>query len=154
LNDTVHHWIFASGDGCGATSCLSITTAATVDDFFPFIQYPTSPQLVGTSKIASFVGKWTHVLISWNPNPVTNSNSDINIYINGSLNIKYSNQPSFYNFSNQSVYIGNVKDSCIDVPCFNGRIDEMRIYSQSIQTAQVQQLYAEGLPTRSLVKSK
>ena len=92
--------------------------------------------VVGTGVIP--LNKWAHIIISWD----SSATDKTRIYINGKLsNANTSNRPS-PNWANGAIlFLGGWGGSNNS---FRGLMDNFSIYSQSMQTAQVEQLYAEG----------
>jgi prepilin-type N-terminal cleavage/methylation domain-containing protein len=89
-----------------------------------------------------FVGVWTHVAISWNI-PAGDSSGTAEIFINGK------------EVASSSDYVAPTKISppysfCVGGDCHEdniiGSIDEMRVYSHSLQSSEVEKLYAAELP--------
>lgn len=95
--------------------------------------------LKSSMPVAAALGVWTQVAISW-------SGSSIKIYINGSQSASSSN----YTTSGSSIAGLASVPFCVGGDCsadnMIGSIDEMRVYSQSLQTGDVEKLYAEELP--------
>jgi prepilin-type N-terminal cleavage/methylation domain-containing protein len=88
---------------------------------------------------SSYLSKWTNVALSWTYNGTTGT---INIYINGSQVATKSYNPTVISLlSNTFCVGGDCQDSNLD-----GYLDEMRVYSQSLQTGEIQKIYAEELP--------
>lgn len=88
-------------------------------------------------------GKWNHVLITFDGN-------NIKFYIDGNL-VGTKNR------------IGSLTDNANDLGIgaysfssnyFNGLIDDVRIYSQALGSAQIQKLYAEGVEKHGLSLNK
>ncbi len=95
-----------------------------------------STGIIGTEVIP--LNKWTHVLISWNLSP----SQLTQIYINGRLSYEDTVQVFSPTWAiNSSLYIGYL----IGTYNFTGNLDNLAIYTQSLQTAQVQKIYADGL---------
>ncbi|MDD5165652.1 MAG: prepilin-type N-terminal cleavage/methylation domain-containing protein [Candidatus Pacebacteria bacterium] len=94
-------------------------------------------------KISQYVNKWTHVVVTW-------SGSSFDMYFNGVKQVLTNSTYSAPTVST-SFTVGNDGGGA---SALSGYLDEMRVYTQSLQTAQVQQLYAEGLKTHSLANSK
>jgi prepilin-type N-terminal cleavage/methylation domain-containing protein len=87
---------------------------------------------------SSILGVWTHVAVSW-------SGSNIKIYVNGIQSASSDN----YTTSDSSITGLTEVPFCIGGDCMSdnmiGAIDEMRVYSQSLQTGEVEKIYADGL---------
>ena len=94
------------------------------------------------------VGKWCNITISWNG--TSSANSDVRLYVNGSLvaeegpGLTLSYNPTGQ--SSPSVGIGTEYLPYSYNGHIDATIDEVRVYTQSLQTAEVQKIYAEGLP--------
>ncbi len=85
---------------------------------------------------SSILNKWAHIVVSWN-------GTTVRTYLNGT---KIADSVYNSNMGGSDIYIGSENGA----NPINAKIDSVRIYSQSLQTAQVQQLYAEGLPSHKL----
>ncbi len=83
-----------------------------------------------SSKMTVAANTWTHVLISWG-----GTSDQLRIYINGKFDNNDANLPGF--LAPNELGFGNSPDKI--------KIDELAIYNRSMQTAQVQKIYAEGL---------
>ena len=81
------------------------------------------------------LSQWNHVLVTW-------GNGTLRYYINGKLDYDNSWSPSF---SSYILYLGSFGSGGAGVA-----IDQFAIYTQSMQTAQVEQLYASQLPRHTL----
>ena len=99
---------------------------------------------------SSVLNKWTNVAVSWSSTVGT-----INIYINGS-------QAGTASYTNAIVPSFSSPSSPTEVFCVGGDgfgdnivgyLDEMRVYSQSLQTGEIQKIYAEELPQYALIFS-
>ncbi|MFA6295106.1 MAG: LamG domain-containing protein [Candidatus Paceibacterota bacterium] len=109
--------------------------------FGPSCQYIESPDhywRCSTDGSISY-NKWTHIATTWN-------GSVISHYVNGKLVWKGQTASSgtsqpFYLIAG---YAGRK---------FKGILDEIRVYNQSLQTAKIEQIYAESLPTYKLANS-
>jgi prepilin-type N-terminal cleavage/methylation domain-containing protein len=87
------------------------------------------------TNFSNYLNKWTHVVISW-----STPNSTINFYVNGKL---ITTKPIAGTFIAPGVGNLTIGDNA-NIASFLGSLDDMNIYTQAIQTAQVQQLFAEG----------
>ena len=99
---------------------------------------PGSKCLFAPILTSSVANKWTNVALSWNSTKGT-----INIYVNGSLAASSSSYTAgFLGTPPYRFYIGGDggNDDVI------ATLDEMRVYSQSLQTGEIQKIYAEELP--------
>ncbi len=93
--------------------------------------------------ISQFINKWTHVVVSW-------SGSNLSMYVNGT-------QRTLVNSTYAAPIVGSsftVGNDGGGAAPLNSSLDEMRVYTQSLQTAQVEELYAEGLKTHQLADSQ
>jgi prepilin-type N-terminal cleavage/methylation domain-containing protein len=83
--------------------------------------------------------EWAHVVVTHD-----NGTKTIKLYKNGAK--VYEGTTTFNLIGNSD----NLRVGCAyDIPCtscFNGRLDEVRIYKAALTAEQIQQLYAEGLP--------
>jgi prepilin-type N-terminal cleavage/methylation domain-containing protein len=154
-NGSISFWInlvqgsFFSGIFCDADNGLM-----NVDDDFCIVDSnnPTTGNFIGvlwdggsscpgikclfTPILASSVaGKWTNVAVSW-------SGSSIKIYVNGS---QVANSSSYAPASMSTSPFFCVGGDCSTEDVV-ATIDEMRVYSQSLQTGEIQKMYAEELP--------
>ncbi|MEK7610121.1 MAG: LamG-like jellyroll fold domain-containing protein [Patescibacteria group bacterium] len=91
------------------------------------------------------LNKWTHVLISWD----SSATQKTQIYINGrSSSLVDSSIIPATNWTTgggTGIYIGGYGSGS-----FTGYLDNFAIYTQSLQTAQVQKIYADSLSEHSL----
>ncbi len=91
---------------------------------------------------SSVVNKWTQVTISWNfPN--------IKFYINGTM--AYESNAYIASVNTVSNFAIGSDDNGTFMA---GTLDELRIYSQSLQTAEVERIYAEEAPEHGLAVAK
>lgn len=109
-----------------------------------------------------FVNTWTQVAVSWNI--ATTSSEDpesatgtIQIYVNGkeaASSTEYYYDPNHFPLLPWSPGTTATPDFCVGGACdgedITGTIDEMRVYSQSLQTGEIEKIYAEELPTHLL----
>jgi hypothetical protein len=103
-----------------------------------------------TSGVNIPTNSWSNIAISWTP-------TSVRFYLNGKqvgtdqpysstgLTPLYGNGP--YNFS-----INDHQD--IITPPMIGYLDELRVYSQSLQLGYIEKIYAEGLPRNLAVDIK
>ncbi|MCX6013465.1 MAG: LamG domain-containing protein [Chloroflexi bacterium] len=101
----------------------------------------------GTAKNGqiSAVADW-----NWNHVAVTYNSSAIRLYLNGHLKAEDTSVNFGYGAGMKYFRIGMAGGG---VSYFNGLIDDVRIYSEALTQARIQQLYAEGLKThQNLVK--
>jgi prepilin-type N-terminal cleavage/methylation domain-containing protein len=103
----------------------------------------------------SILNTWTQVAVSWNiPDPMLpNPTGTIRIYVNGHEDEDVT--PTYaYDSAN---YIAPYS-FCIGGDCGGdnivGTIDEMRVYSQSLQSGEIEKIYAEELPAHLLADKK
>ncbi|MFA6341115.1 MAG: LamG domain-containing protein, partial [Candidatus Paceibacterota bacterium] len=95
---------------------------------------------------------WYNVVATWDK---TLNSGKGRIFVNGS-EVSYSQQDALVdnvNTSAQPLYIGNDRASC---PCveFSGLIDDVRVYSSSLSSSDIQKLYAEGISSHSSLANK
>lgn len=91
--------------------------------------------------------KWTHLVYSWD-------GSTSKFYADGTLkNIRTAINPSINQNRSNSVMIGGHIFVWAD-SYFNGLIDQVRVYNQSLTTGQIQKLYVEGLKKYQIVNPK
>lgn len=83
------------------------------------------------------LGQWNHVLLTW-------GNGTARYYINGKLDTASGAVPTFNAGDGSSLYLGSAGSSV------DATIDQFAVYTQSMQTAQVEQLYASQLPSHIL----
>ena len=142
-------WVYLSSTdrlpllSSGSNVALNLRTTPYGSTSFPELQFyygGTWYSYSGTVNINSIQNKWTQVLVAWSPNSGA-SDYTINIYVNGKLNASYPNANPVYSIAGNEFHVGESGSTEI-----NGRLDEVRIYSQAIQTAEVQKLYAEEAP--------
>lgn len=100
--------------------------------------------VAGTSVALSIVKpfqpntNWTHYFVSWDK-----ATQNLSLYVNGKLLGTATGDPNPIMFTTGNLRLGAASVSQI----FNGQIDEVRIYSQGLQTAEIEKIYAEGLAT-------
>lgn len=87
-------------------------------------------------------GTWTHVAIAYD----SSVSSEVKFYINGQLNKEVSLDGPI-DSSGSALEIGN----CVSLHPFHGIIDEVKIYSQALSTAQIQQSYVQGVAKYGIV---
>ncbi len=119
------------------TSQYLIVTPRSGDNTLRFsIKNGGGEQMVDAAQLAT--GQWVHVAVTLGGDTAT-------LYVNGSAaasNTSVTINP--IDFAPNKNYIGDSQYSAD--PLFNGRIDEFRIYSYALTSAQIQTLYA-GLPS-------
>jgi prepilin-type N-terminal cleavage/methylation domain-containing protein len=93
---------------------------------------------------SSVLSKWTQVAVSWSCVAGCTNTGSMNIYVNGNLAASSSNYtpPT----PGTAFCVGGNCDSSGGGDDLNGYLDEMRIYSQSLQTGEIQKIYAESAP--------
>ena len=89
----------------------------------------------GRTTTKTVLGEWNYLVASWN-------GSIVKVYINGEYNRQYT--LTTYSSINTPTRMGASSDSSNYQ--FNGSIDDVRIYTKALTSAQIQQHYAEGLP--------
>ena len=122
--------------------CL-VDSTANVNGMFLQInwtdQTASVQQLETTIPANSMVNKWSNVAVSWNATA-----GSIILYINGAEIVSSAYSPA----------VLSQLGFCVGGDCrgsnLNGYLDEFRVYSQSLQTAEIEKLYAEGLPKHVL----
>lgn len=103
-----------------------------------FVTMPDLFTLTGSASLS--LGQWNHVLVTW-------GGGTTSLYINGKLDSS-SSQAITLDFSNSNyIWLSNVLSNGI-----NATLDQFAVYTQSMQTAQVEQLYASELPRHMLAK--
>jgi prepilin-type N-terminal cleavage/methylation domain-containing protein len=117
--------------------CITDSNADASGNFIGVFLNGNDAAAVSTSiPQSSVVNKWTNVAVSWSTTART-----INVYVNG-------NQVGTASYTTVSTPVPNV--FCIGGDGFGdntvGYLDEMRVYSQSLQTGEIQKIYAEELP--------
>ena len=88
---------------------------------------------------------------------VTNTQSQVNIYINGSLDSTHSMSGFIFNLAiNNYLTIGAYKYDATGSPNgkFNGSIDQVRIFSRALRPYEVEALYTEEYCTPTIVPSE
>ncbi len=106
---------------------------------------------IGTTlDTSSVAGKWTQVAFSWNI-PTGQTVGSISEYINGQ---QVASSSSYGGSTFVSSDFPGPYSFCIGGDCggddINGSLDEFHVYSQSLQTGQIEKLYAEELPRYSV----
>jgi len=93
--------------------------------------------------IDHIIGEWHHVVVAWD-GTLTRG------YINGELkeeSIVYSSFSAMTDGLSYDLEIGRRSG----FPYFNGMLDNVRLYNQSLSSAQIQKLYAEGAERHGIV---
>jgi hypothetical protein len=116
--------------------CIFDSNGNNLIDYYSFAQ---EVEDVTPLPESNFLNKWVNIAVSWNA-------SNLRIYVNGQQqvlgNSTYVN--SGYGITQSqgaaAFYLGvdTVGDN------MNGYLDDVRIYSQSLQTADIEKIYAEG----------
>jgi len=88
-----------------------------------------------TNPIAS-TNTWYHIVTTYD-------GADLKIYVNGNLENTTNADSGTLTTYATNMRIGEYTN--LNQDYFHGKIDEVRIYNKSLLTAQIQQLYAEGL---------
>ena len=84
---------------------------------------------------------WTHVAATW-----SRASNTMKVYINGTEKASYTNASLNWTTNTTcSLQVGRYSTGSSYV--FNGLIDDVRIFSEALPQARVQQLYADGLAT-------
>lgn len=109
---------------------------------------------------SSFVNTWTQVAVSWNISTTSSEDPEsamgtIQIYVNGKE--EASSTAYYYNptdFPLPPWSTDAPAGFCVGGACdgedITGTIDEMRVYSQSLQSGEIEKIYAEELPAHLL----
>ena len=140
--------IFCSSDSYNSIAqtgtyhfCIASSDGVTSSAHFIQVLWNGDMNFSSPISVSTVEGIWTNVAVSW-------SGSNIRIYINGTqvASHAYATDLSFYN----SGILISPWDFCIGGDCVTddmvGTLDEMRVYSQSLQTGEIQKMYAEELP--------
>ena len=104
-----------------------------------------------TTDTPVIVGKWQHIVV------VGGDGQKIQIYVNGNVdnNLTNNDPPLFTHWTltngGGNAKIG-VKADLSVAERFNGSIDDVHVYKSALSSAQIQQLYAEGLGGHSLAQ--
>ena len=91
-------------------------------------------------------GKWNFIVMSVTPTKIT-------LYVNNNKPKVFTGTFSVLDFSNSPIYIGRDRDQG-GLP---GYIDNVRIYTSALTTAQIEALYAEGIkdhPSEDIIAKK
>jgi hypothetical protein len=98
------------------------------------------------SNASAPIGQWTHILVSWGAGKTQ-------FYINGKLDASLAQMP--LGFFAKGSGAGEITiGSFFGFNSLVGSVDEYAIYTQSLQTAEVEKIYAEGLPKHQLAEAK
>ncbi len=91
------------------------------------------------------LNEWHHILITWDKNT-----RKTRVYYDGVDKGGQNNVTYFTPLSSTSLRIGYGGNTGY----FNGKIDEVRIYSEALSVSEIEKLYAEGSITHNLVLDK
>ena len=144
-NGSVSFWINPSSMSSGYSIMaigqvwIKVQTSSLIDGYVKF----GPPRLGLMSRTPLPLNKWSQVLISWGGSVPGINNGTTQVYINGNLDSSTYSRPIFNTSSSLEVDIGGDGPSNDD--SVTAVIDEVEIYSQSLQTAEVKKIYAEGL---------
>jgi len=109
-------------------------------NFIVFSNRPAGTnQSIGAVSASSVLNRWTHVALSW-------SSGTMKMYVNGK---QYTPTPNGI-YTNTSFTYSYISVGSNDYSSTPPILDDMRVYSQSLQTAQIEKIYAEGLPTHTV----
>jgi prepilin-type N-terminal cleavage/methylation domain-containing protein len=98
------------------------------------------------SNASAPIGQWTHILVSW-------GSGKTQFYLNGKLDSSLAQLP--LGFFAKGSGVGEITiGSWFGNNSLVGAVDEYAIYTQSLQTAEVEKIYAEGLPKHQLAEAK
>ena len=92
--------------------------------------------IAGTSSVAD--GNWHHVVL-------TKTSTELKLYVDGSLQNTVSNS-STWTWNNVHVGIGNSNQTFGTQGLFDGKIDELSVFSRALSLAEVNSLYNSGTP--------
>ena len=105
------------------------------------------------------VNAWTHLVFSW-----SNNTGNKKIYINGKemASNAYSTTATISTYAYRCFAVGaSLSGALYYQPCgptssnfLNATIDNFHVFSSAIQSAQVEQLYAEGLPRHQVADAR
>ena len=90
------------------------------------------------------INRWSYIVATYNMNETSDQ---VKFYVDGELN-KTSTYNTAINQTASTLNIGRRKPSSL---YFNGKIDNVRIYGEALSSAEVKQLYVEGLKKHNLV---
>ncbi len=131
------HRVFISGSG-NASGQTYISLSNIGGTAVPFVSMRiSSTQQTLSSLVDSQIGKWTHVIVTWN-------GQFIRIYVNGILR----NTSADLTTGNLSGYDGGIGDigryQAATGYEFFGSIDDVRFYNRALSPAEIVQLYTMG----------
>ena len=88
---------------------------------------------------STYVGKWTHVVITYNGAGVS-SGTNFKLYTNGSSSAH--NATGVYAATSQQSLLGGI--GLASYNAFSGKLDDVRIYNRALSASEVSQLYKLG----------
>jgi len=97
----------------------------------------------GQTSIRAILGDWYYLLASWD-------GSSVKVYVNG----EYIKEYALLSYSNLTTPTRFGASSNGGSYLFRGLIDDVRIYTEALSQAQIQQLYAEGLEKLNLANNE
>jgi len=98
----------------------------------------------GTTTIST--GEWVHVVLTYDQ-------SDVKLYVNGSLEDTYGEGISGgLDSSSSEIRIGERVEDGEDTRAWDGKIDEVMIFNRSLSEAQVKEIYNSGIAEHGIEK--
>lgn len=92
----------------------------------------------------SYKDKWFHIAATYDTISCYSK-----IYINGHINDSLYIGKKQSNYSNLPLYIGSGRQFTDNRMCFNGNIDEVRLYNRAVTKTEVYNMYMEGICSTS-----
>ena len=135
----------------GANQGINIKTNSSGNNGFKVVGGlgGSSQTLTDSSLFTNLGGGWHQLAVSW-------AGTDLRLYLDGAQANDFTITSPFFTPSHQinspDLMIGGWSLPSSQANNFTGRIDELRIYSQSLQLGDVQKLYAEGLESHRLAR--
>ncbi len=144
---TAESWIKTDRINCTSFNCGIIASSASAEEGYPLwlcvqgteiysFAYQSSSDGTLTSGANINTEDWFHIV------QTAISGSTTKVYVNSVLKLTYNNVGT--NPWTNILTIGDLRPN--RALCFNGAIDEVRIYNRVLSVTQIQRLYLAGLP--------
>jgi len=149
---TIAFWMKSSDNSKNGTP-ISYAASGGSDNEFLIYNYKSFSIFIGAASLGTGIsandGSWHHIVTIWR-----SSNGDLRLYKDGKEEYSNTLQTGYSIVGNGSFIVGQEQDSVgggfSSSQAFLGLIDDVRIYEESLSSAQIRKLYVEGAREKDL----